>query len=224
MRSTFLRWGLSVLTMATIATMVLLVTGWGSAVASNISSVFVTNTSSNPVPITPIGTVPVHEQGTANVNVVNTTSLPVHDTNTDENGNIKVHEQGVATVQFKDPVLTVEAAGTPVNAEIYNAGHTGDQDYVVPDGKVFVIDYINGTSRASQLDVEVDGADGGGFYSFYGTPTDATGCVIPCAAFVFGSHVLITASAGDRITLGVHTDASSELNGELSLVGYLQDA
>lgn len=71
MKSTFLGWGLSVVTMASVATAVLLATGWGSAVAANVSSVFVTNTASNPVPVTPTGTVPVHEQGTANVNVTN---------------------------------------------------------------------------------------------------------------------------------------------------------
>jgi hypothetical protein len=48
--------GMLVLVMA-----ILLATGWGSAVAAQISSVFVTNDAAHPVP--------VHEQGTANVNV-----------------------------------------------------------------------------------------------------------------------------------------------------------
>lgn len=84
------RWGATVVTMVSVATAVLLATGWGSAVAANVGSVFVANTPSNPVP--------VHEQGTANVKVTNTTPLAVGETNTDANGNIKVHEQGTANV------------------------------------------------------------------------------------------------------------------------------
>ena len=59
--------------MASVATLVLFVTGWGSAAASSMLNVFVTNTAAHPVP----------------VNV----------TNTDANGNLKVHEQGTADVQ-----------------------------------------------------------------------------------------------------------------------------
>ena len=55
--------GMLVLVMA-----ILLATGWGTAVAAQISNVFVTNDASHPVP--------VHEQGTASVNVTNG-SLPV---------------------------------------------------------------------------------------------------------------------------------------------------
>jgi hypothetical protein len=88
MRSRFSSWGLSVLTMVSVATVVLLVTGWGSAVAASVQSVLVTNTAANPVPVAPTGTVPVHEQGTAKVS----------EQNLDGNGNIKVHEQGTANV------------------------------------------------------------------------------------------------------------------------------
>ena len=84
------RWGVTVVTMASVATVVLLITGWGSALAANVTSVFVTNTASNPVQ--------VHQQGTANVNVTNTTPVSVNEINTDANGNIKVHEQGTANV------------------------------------------------------------------------------------------------------------------------------
>jgi hypothetical protein len=66
------RWGATVVTMVSVATVVLLVTGWGSAVAANVSSVFVTNTASNPVP--------VHEQGTANVAITGTPTVKSGDT------------------------------------------------------------------------------------------------------------------------------------------------
>jgi hypothetical protein len=60
--------GMLVLVMA-----ILLATGWGSAVAAQISSVFVTNDAAH--------------------------AVPVHANNTDANGNLKVHEQGTANVQ-----------------------------------------------------------------------------------------------------------------------------
>jgi len=107
MRSKFPRWGLSVLTMASVATLVLLVTGWGSALASSVSSVIVANTTSNPAN--------VHEAGTANVKVTNTTPVPVQETNTDTNGNIKVHEQGTANVSVTG-TPTVQTDGATVIA------------------------------------------------------------------------------------------------------------
>jgi hypothetical protein len=97
------RWGMTVVTMVSVATLVLFITGWGSALAANVSSVFVTNTASNPVP--------VQQQGTASVNVTNT-SVPVHDTNVDSNGNLKVHEQGTANVA-QSGAWSVGVTGTP---------------------------------------------------------------------------------------------------------------
>jgi len=60
----FRKWGLSVLTMVSVATAVLLVTGWGSALASSVGSlnatqVLVTNTTTNPAYVKETGTVPV---------------------------------------------------------------------------------------------------------------------------------------------------------------------
>lgn len=105
MRSKFRKWGLTVVTMASVATLVLLVTGWGSAMASSVQSVIVANTASNPVPVTPTGTVPVHEQGTAKV----------AEQNLDGNGNVKVHEQGTANVNVTNSSLTV-AQPTPITS------------------------------------------------------------------------------------------------------------
>jgi hypothetical protein len=95
--------GVTVVTMVTVATAVLLITGWGSALAANARSVLVTNTASKPVP--------VHQQGTASVNIANT-SVPVHDTNVDSNGNLKVHEQGTANVA-QSGTWNVGITGTP---------------------------------------------------------------------------------------------------------------
>jgi hypothetical protein len=77
---------------------VLLVSGWGSAVASSVSSVFVTNTSANPVPV----------NGT--VAVTSGSPLGVREANTDANGNVKVHEQGTASVNVTNSTLHVDSA------------------------------------------------------------------------------------------------------------------
>lgn len=111
MRSKLTRWGLSVVTMASVATAVLFATGWQSALAAQVSSVFLTNTSSNPVPVS--GTVTV--SGTPSVNVGN---LP-----TDTNGNLKVAEQGTPTVHVNNTDangnLKVAEQGTP-NVDVQN--------------------------------------------------------------------------------------------------------
>ncbi len=71
------RYALAAVTTAAGAAVALLVTGWGTAVAANISSVFVTNDSSHAIPVA--------QQGTAEVNVTNTT-VPVH-----EQGTVMTH-------------------------------------------------------------------------------------------------------------------------------------
>jgi hypothetical protein len=106
------KWGVTALTMVAVATVVLLVTGWGSAVAASGASFFVNNTASDPVPVHATGTVPVHEQGTANVDVTNTTALPVQETNTDAQGDVKVHEQGTADVNVTNTTVPVQEQGT----------------------------------------------------------------------------------------------------------------
>jgi hypothetical protein len=70
--------------MVTVATVLLLVTGWGAALGANVSSVLVANKPTQPIPVT--------------------------ETNTDANGNIRVHEQGIATVKSGD-VATVLGQG-----------------------------------------------------------------------------------------------------------------
>jgi hypothetical protein len=98
------KWGATVATMICVATVALLVTGWGSAVAANVGSVFVANTQANPVP--------VRQQGIAEVRVTNGTPMAVKETNTDGNGNIRVHEQGTAKVS-QSGSWNVDITGTP---------------------------------------------------------------------------------------------------------------
>jgi hypothetical protein len=131
------RWAVTVVTMVSVATVVLLVTGWGSAVAANVSSVFVTNTASNPVP--------VHQQGTADVNVTNTTPMPVDETNTDANGNIKVHEQGTANVA-QSGTWNVGITGTP-------AVKSGDVASILGQGGAVAL------SPGQRLTLNPDGED-----------------------------------------------------------------
>jgi hypothetical protein len=80
---------------AMLVTIILLATGWGSAVAAQISSVIVTNDAAHAVPVRDQntdanGNIKVHEQGTASVNVTNTT-LAVHDLNTTQGTNFTIN-------------------------------------------------------------------------------------------------------------------------------------
>jgi hypothetical protein len=61
--------------MVSVATVVLLVTGWGSALAANVGSVFVTNTASNPVPVHQQGTADVAQSGAWNVGITGTPTV-----------------------------------------------------------------------------------------------------------------------------------------------------
>jgi hypothetical protein len=144
------RSGLTVITMVCVATVVLLVTGWGSAVASSVSSVFVTNTSGNPVPVQAVGTVPVHEQGTAktheqnldaagNIKVAQQGTANTREQNLDANGNIKVHEQGTANVDVTNSSLT-DASPPPITG--------GGEQIQVSGGD---IDQVPGTASALSI-------------------------------------------------------------------------
>ena len=126
------KYAMTLLATASLVTIVLLVTGWGSAMAAQVQNVVVTNTASQPVPVQATETVPVHEQGTASVNVANS-SVPVH-------------EQGIASVQ---------QAGTPMTVHFTNLS-----TYTVPVGKRLLIEYVSGLSNnPKQMILEVLGGD-----------------------------------------------------------------
>src|SRR6185437_9559586 len=76
--------------MLALVVAIVLATGSGSAVAAQISSVFVSNDASH--------------------------AVPVREQNRDGNGNIKVHEQGTANVNVSGG--TVNVGETPVSTEL----------------------------------------------------------------------------------------------------------
>lgn len=66
------KYGITLVAATSLVTLVLLVTGWGSAVAAQVTSVLVTNNGASQA-------VPVHEQGTASVTVTNTVPTKASD-------------------------------------------------------------------------------------------------------------------------------------------------
>jgi hypothetical protein len=88
-----------------LAVVILVASGWGSAVAAQISKVFVTNDSAHPV--------------------------PVQEQRTDANGNIKVHEQGTANVNVTNGSLNV-ASPTPITEGGSSTVTNGTRDFDVP--------------------------------------------------------------------------------------------
>jgi hypothetical protein len=68
------KYALTLLATTSLVTVVLLLTGWDSAVASQISNVFVTNTSANPVPVSgsvSVSNLPATQPVSGTVNVGN---------------------------------------------------------------------------------------------------------------------------------------------------------
>lgn len=109
-------------TLVAAVTAILLITGWGSAAASSIGNVLVTNDAAHAIPVREQnvdkngylavheqGTAAVHEQGTANVNVLGTPTVALEPTTFDTTGDLKVHEQGTANVHV-DGVVSTQAA------------------------------------------------------------------------------------------------------------------
>jgi hypothetical protein len=91
------KYGLGAASMLVLLIAILIVSGWGTAAADQLFSVFITNTAANPVPVS----------GTLTVTNPPASPLAIHETNTDANGNIKVHEQGTADVNITNSSLPV---------------------------------------------------------------------------------------------------------------------
>jgi hypothetical protein len=120
--------------MLVLVAAIVLATGSGSAVAAQISSVFVTNDSSHPVP--------VHEQGTANVNVsggtVNVGETPVL-TQLREAGNSAIGEHACVN-PILGSSLSLSAIGDSATFE-FRTGGACDQNGSYDGGGVsFVLD------------------------------------------------------------------------------------
>jgi hypothetical protein len=166
--------------MLVLVAAIVLATGSGSAVAASISSVFVTNTASHPV--------------------------PVHETNTDANGNIKVHEQGTVVVQ---------QTGTPVHIQlVVNNGRSSL--YTVPAGKRLEIQYIKGfqnpTSGIHYVDLVTSSSD----LAFIGHYSPDTG------GDDIDEQVTIYLEPGE--VLEMQTPLDNDNNGQLDVYGVLTNA
>jgi hypothetical protein len=188
---------------ASLAGLILLATGWGSAVASQISSVFVTNTTANPVPVQAAGTLPTHEQGTASVNVTNT-SVPVH-------------EQGTALVRSADTEISLTKL---IGNEQGNA--CSGPIFTIPAGQELVLEYIAagngfGPANGSQASNVVGDLFGG---------TDIT--FLPLVFVSQGNHAFRASEAVHYvISSGVlqfagGEDGNTTCGFEVSIGGYLR--
>jgi hypothetical protein len=114
---------------------------------------------------------------------------------------VAVHEQGTVPVQ---------QAGGPQSVRL--VGADGAAGYTVPDGKRLVIEYVNGTTSASdghlQLGVE---AAGGGSQAIYNFQSSASP-----GSFIFpiSEPVLIFARPGETVRL-INQNDDVRINGYL---------
>ena len=144
----------------------LLATGWGSAVASNVSSIFVTNTAANPVPVS--GSVTVSSIGSGStVDVGNTPNVKL-----DPSGNT-VNVANTPTVNLAPGGNTVEVANSDASPlEVANVndgqhplsegafeelpsgggGGCATAASPVPSGMRLVIEYVSATAPTGASD------------------------------------------------------------------------
>jgi hypothetical protein len=148
--------------------------------ASPIVSVFVNNTAAHPV--------------------------PVHETNTDANGNINVHEQGTAAVQ---------QAGTPVHIHL----QLSNTPYTVPAGKRLIIQYVNATMNPP----DNDGAQFALYIGFQQVSVFA-GTAEPNSPgwFDVSETVMISAEPGSQ--LSVISEGEEVFPANIDMFGYLEAA
>jgi len=115
------KWGIAVLATTSLVTVVLLLTGWGTAVAGNISSVFVTNDSNSAVPVLP-GVQPGYFSNIANV-------VSPFDYS-DLYG--KVIPAGatlrITSITFTDPDFAPSAAGVQIGTSLPSSGSCSFSD------------------------------------------------------------------------------------------------
>src|SRR5438477_4922506 len=114
------RYLVTLMATTSLVTIVLLVTGWGSAIAAQVSSVVVTNSASQPVPVA--------QQGTASVNVANTVQVNPGVVSTKAADN-------PAFQAFKTKGLAAESNG--------GEGLLDTNTYTVPAGKELVVESVS---------------------------------------------------------------------------------
>jgi hypothetical protein len=119
--TTFRKYGFTVITMAAVATVVLVVTGLGSAVTSTLAA-----------------------QPPSPVNVVNDAAhaVPVKEQAVDANGNLKVHEQGTVPVT----VQNAPAAQRPFQAQLgceFRGSSFCETDIDPPSGTMLVVQTVS---------------------------------------------------------------------------------
>jgi hypothetical protein len=214
---------------AMLVTIVLLATGWGSAAASALLNVVVTNTASNPVPVTPTGTVPVHEQGTANVNVTGTPSVALA-----SSGNtVKIDGAGSGPLQTK---AADNPAFQPISASceiIDSLNGFGCDLYTVPAGKELVVTTVsvNGLFPGSSdtlahvfIARKINGDTTPAFFipvSFHGAASCA-GCISTDVYFSGGTATQFYADPGTTMVgVGGLQSGNENIEAGFDIEGYL---
>jgi len=207
----FTRYAFGAAGLFALVSAVLLTAGWGSAVASNVSGVFVTNTASNPLPVS--GTVSVGSiGGGATVDVGNTPSVKL-----DPTGN---------TVQ-----LASHLGQQALISGTFSFNGAAIQDFTVPAGKAFVIEHVSARVTANggegaELDAKLAPAGGGLPYTVY-LPLEAQpgfGQGGSLSLLVLDEDVTLVAGPGANTLTIAGSGSGVDGRVDYTLYGYLVDA
>jgi len=205
---------------------IMLATGWSSAVASNIGSVFVTNGASNPVPVS--GTVKVDSTAADPVVVGGTVSLSGSTVSVGNTPSVKIDPSG-DVVDVADHLA--QAFDIDVRFSLADGEALATKSFSVPPGKAFVIQHVNadagvppGNGAELQLELRsVQDANSSFYYSLPLTPQTATNTC--CSEFVDDEDVRLAAGPYTNSVLFFRGPASvGEADARVTLSGYLADA
>jgi hypothetical protein len=161
--------------------------------ASTMTSVFVSNAKTSPVPVQEVntdanGNIKVHEQGTAAVSVSGTPNVTIANTT------VPVHEQGTAAVRSDNEEVSIR---DQIGNDTSNSC-TDNNVYTVPSGKELVIEYIG---------AQTSGGTTTSVFGHFGTSTLA---LLP---LVFQQQVPGIFSASEAIHFVVPPSVTLRFNG-----------
>lgn len=215
----FKRYLVAVAGLLGLVSAILLVTGWSSAVASNISSVFVTNSASNPVPVN--GTVKVDSTAASPVLVSGAVSLS-------GSPSVKIDPSG-DVVDLADHLG--QAFDSDVRFSLTDGVPVMTKFFSVPFGKVFVIQHVNAEADVApgdgaELQLELRSVQDSAPNLYDSLPlTEQTVTNTCCSAFVDDEDVTLVAGPGSNSVLFFRGPASvGEADARITLSGYLADA
>jgi hypothetical protein len=214
----FTRYVAALTALVVSTSLVLALTGWGNAFAANVSGVFITNSTSNPVPVD--GTVKVDSTAASPVLVGGMVSI---------SGSPSVELASGSTVDLANHLA--QAFDIDVRFALADGEALATKSFSVPPGKAFVIEHVNAEANVppgngAELQLELRSVQDSNSALYESIPlTQETATNTCCSAFVDDEDVTLVAGPYTNSVLFFRGPASAgEAEARVTLSGYLADA